>query len=400
MKMFLFSLVLSLCSLNVFAEVKDQPIDYNKMLATLSHVAKPQDAVGKTFNLGTPVGKENSILHILPENAVEMKTIGQGVYQVKILKAEPFYDMDFYKDTGSVSLDEVLFSWTDGGTLPPDVETDQACVNLIKFPINGMEFNQDNLNKYKASNTPYKIEYNHSILKQSQENEFTFTRLTNDQAIVTLTLYKKDGSVYVKKDSNPVAICSALNVKLEPKNPQWSAWSGWNSCSATCGGGKQSHERTCLTENVGVPCIGNSFEESSCNEQACPQKEVTPFSKKQSEEIKEKNVSINIISSTKLSILKRNGTANYEAALSNPFNRTIRCNIDIESNSGWDTKEGRIVDHKSHIGVVVQPNGLTKVTGTIKIMKTGDDLGFNWTIRGAPYIRYQQYYASGCVFLD
>ena len=37
----------------------------------------------------------------------------------------------------------------------------------------------------------------------------------------------------------------------------------------SCGGGIQSRIRTCATENLGLPCIGNKYEEKTCNIQSC-----------------------------------------------------------------------------------------------------------------------------------
>ncbi|MGE3624527.1 MAG: hypothetical protein AB7H77_11755 [Bdellovibrionales bacterium] len=53
----------------------------------------------------------------------------------------------------------------------------------------------------------------------------------------------------------------------------YTAWSGWSSCSASCGGGTQSHTRSCL-RNDGLTvdcsfCGGVCSENQSCNTQSC-----------------------------------------------------------------------------------------------------------------------------------
>ena len=52
---------------------------------------------------------------------------------------------------------------------------------------------------------------------------------------------------------------------------QWSTWSNWTDCSATCGGGTQLRSR--LVEQVaqygGSICSGSAFESQACNTQTC-----------------------------------------------------------------------------------------------------------------------------------
>lgn len=390
MKNIFLTILFSVLSLNVFAETTDQPVGFTAMLAVLSQVEAPKDAVGKTFILSTPAGQEKKVLHILPENAAETLPLSQGKYQVKILRAEPFYDMQFFTDTGSVSLNEVEYSWTNGAVLPPEVMSGQKCVNVLTFAVNGNPITQDTLNRYKTSGTPYKFEFNSRILKQSNESEFQFTRLTNETAVVTLTLFKKDGTVYVRSNSNPVATCNSLPAKTETF--QWSSWSEFNTCSVTCGGGKQSRTRSCLTENIGIPCEGNAFEEQSCNEQAC--EEMTPMTQKQKEQLMYHGVSLNITSFSNMTILNPKGVANYEASLSNPFSRAITCDISITSSRGVN-RDYQTIDHRAHFGVNVPAGGMTKVSGMINIMKGHGETGLGWAdVRG----QGSMYRAENCRF--
>ncbi|XP_019856518.1 PREDICTED: cartilage oligomeric matrix protein-like isoform X2 [Amphimedon queenslandica] len=52
----------------------------------------------------------------------------------------------------------------------------------------------------------------------------------------------------------------------------WSSWSEWTQCSRTCGGGRQSRTRRCLTENqVQLDCSGEVTQLQDCNtEVRCP----------------------------------------------------------------------------------------------------------------------------------
>ncbi|CAB4065357.1 unnamed protein product [Lepeophtheirus salmonis] len=58
--------------------------------------------------------------------------------------------------------------------------------------------------------------------------------------------------------------------------PEWSFWSQWSSCSASCGGGKQSRSRTCQVSSsiflgVNVTCPGSPEEFQNCNTNKCPE---------------------------------------------------------------------------------------------------------------------------------
>ena len=52
----------------------------------------------------------------------------------------------------------------------------------------------------------------------------------------------------------------------------WGAWSAWETCSVTCGGGTQERNRT-ITQpalNNGTDCTGNDTETQPCNSNGCP----------------------------------------------------------------------------------------------------------------------------------
>eukprot|EP00121_Abeoforma_whisleri_P015434 Awhi_evm1s14222 len=71
-------------------------------------------------------------------------------------------------------------------------------------------------------------------------------------------------------DSSEEKTC---NTDPCPRNDQWSQWSPFGSCSASCGGGKQTRDRTCTNPspaNGGKSCVGDSSEEKTCNTDPCP----------------------------------------------------------------------------------------------------------------------------------
>ncbi|EDO26284.1 predicted protein, partial [Nematostella vectensis] len=57
-----------------------------------------------------------------------------------------------------------------------------------------------------------------------------------------------------------------------PVNGTWSPWTGWQSCSATCGDGVQSRTRTCnfpQDANPGSMCEGDDTEQKPCKIKRC-----------------------------------------------------------------------------------------------------------------------------------
>ena len=55
----------------------------------------------------------------------------------------------------------------------------------------------------------------------------------------------------------------------------YSDFGDWSECSAECGGGTQSRNRTCTNPapaNGGADCVGDNTETRECNNQECPGK--------------------------------------------------------------------------------------------------------------------------------
>nr|XP_022292890.1 thrombospondin-2-like [Crassostrea virginica]XP_022294792.1 thrombospondin-2-like [Crassostrea virginica] len=56
-------------------------------------------------------------------------------------------------------------------------------------------------------------------------------------------------------------------------NGGWGTWSGWWSCSTTCGGGTKQRTRYCdnpVPSYGGSSCSGSSVESTTCNTDGCP----------------------------------------------------------------------------------------------------------------------------------
>lgn len=73
-----------------------------------------------------------------------------------------------------------------------------------------------------------------------------------------------------------IKVYSRTNTKLfaniHTVHGGWSTWTGWGSCSKTCGMGLQTKTRTCsnpLPARFGDHCFGESMEYQACFKRAC-----------------------------------------------------------------------------------------------------------------------------------
>lgn len=120
---------------------------------------------------------------------------------------------------------------------------------------------------------------------------------------------------------------------------------------------------------------------------------------KQAQYMRYHGVSINLIDvyhpmKWRPSKFSRRGNAKYEASLTNPYNRGIRCNIEITSGRG-ENEDFEVIASKAHMGIYADPRSVTIVSGNIEIKRGRGEDGVSW-------VNYpgQMYKASNCFFVD
>ncbi|MBC7428332.1 MAG: hypothetical protein H7336_06955 [Bacteriovorax sp.] len=92
-------------------------------------------------------------------------------------------------------------------------------------------------------------------------------------------------------------------------------------------------------------------------------------------------------------LISRRASADYEASLTNPYNRAIRCNIVLISSRGVNERY-EVIDQKSHLGVYVPAKGITKMCGHIEIKHGRGDDGLQWVESKGNLVK-----AENCMFL-
>ncbi len=113
---------------------------------------------------------------------------------------------------------------------------------------------------------------------------------------------------------------------------------------------------------------------------------------KQQEYMRYNGVSV-AITSVNDRLISRRARADYQAALSNPFNRAIRCNIVLISSRGINERY-EVIDQKAHLGVYVPAKSVTKVHGHIEIKHGRGDDGLQWVESKGHLVK-----AENCIFL-
>ena len=68
-----------------------------------------------------------------------------------------------------------------------------------------------------------------------------------------------------------IAVGASSDAPTTSLKPTWGEWSNWTECSRTCGGGRQSRVRECLSNGrTTLNCTGSRVDVQACNTQCCP----------------------------------------------------------------------------------------------------------------------------------
>ncbi|GFN88312.1 hemicentin-1, partial [Plakobranchus ocellatus] len=107
---------------------------------------------------------------------------------------------------------------------------------------------------------------------QKLESGGRFTVLANNSLRIVAT-QQSDVGLYRCFATNPLGK-TFVETRLDlVVHGEYSPWSSWSSCSASCGRGERSRTRTCDSPapgNGGRNCVGPSSEYSTCTQELCP----------------------------------------------------------------------------------------------------------------------------------
>ena len=88
---------------------------------------------------------------------------------------------------------------------------------------------------------------------------------------------RRTGTCFYKGNAQSSSLCPGNSEEIMKCNtdmcPRWWRWSGWSSCSHSCGKGSQSRSRKCVKNRRYVSndeCLGEPTEKQACNSHACP----------------------------------------------------------------------------------------------------------------------------------
>ena len=274
MKLLISSLICFLVFINpLLAQENLPPVGLQEMIDELSSITNPADANGKSFQLKKPESLENAELVLKPENAFKLDGLTDKVINVTVANSHLLFDMNLYNGTGIVKMNPINFNWKISGELASKDAGNgfQTCSISVGFKINNTIVTQKALDYFENNNYKVELDYDANNLEHNgvSENEFIFKRKNNSETSVALIVFKPDGSLFAKASVPNIAKCEQSVLNTNTSVQKWSDWSEWSKCSSSCSG-TQSKVRYCLTENLGIPCIGNSSEERSCNIQSCP----------------------------------------------------------------------------------------------------------------------------------
>lgn len=264
-----------------FAEEKLPPIGLEEMVKELSLVSNPADANGKVFSIQKPLKFEKAKLELKPSNAFSIVDYQNGNIQVKIINSSSLYDLKLFDGTGIVKMNSVDYVWIITDVVTPDDQGTgfQSCSINVGFKINNTTVTKRTLDYFKENGYKVTLDFDSNVLefKGNTDGEYIFKRKSNDDAAVSLNVLNSDGSIFANAKVSNIAKCEQTQGETTKPTAKWSEWGTWSACSKSCGTGVMSRTRICLTDSIGIPCVGNYFEEVTCNSQKCEYEDANGF---------------------------------------------------------------------------------------------------------------------------
>ena len=139
----------------------------------------------------------------------------------------------------------------------------------LKKKISSMNENITDLESRKKDKGPWKC---HHYTESDREWR------ANHEATEVEMCERVTGRKFTRGNNDLVPDCGTCwccqdQSALVPVDGGWGLWSEWGECSAECGGGVQSRERSCTDPapaHRGVECGGEGQESRECNSEQCP----------------------------------------------------------------------------------------------------------------------------------
>ncbi|PIP94067.1 MAG: hypothetical protein COW00_02830 [Bdellovibrio sp. CG12_big_fil_rev_8_21_14_0_65_39_13] len=347
----------------------------------------PQSVYGRSFDLMIN-GALDYNLELEPSLPFTITKLEKNVFRVKISQPNALYEnvgtfsSPFY--VPKYSEIKHVVSVVTSGHWNGNAGGRSSCILAVSFSYNGQEIDFNNRTQFQ-----HKFNYDSSILEflGTEKNMAKFKRKSNEYATVGLKLIFN--SKEIDLGEQVVGACEENQEQPEP-NWSWSPWTEWSSCSAQCNGGTQTRERRCVEKSN--MCDGESSQTRTCNIQACKPRSMA-LTAEQLKEMRFRSVKVQI-NGTDGSMMSKRYKANYTASIVNPFNRKMRCDIELRSTRGFN-EDYEVIDQKIHFAVEIPANGISYANGTINCKKGRGEDGLNWL-----YNYGHDLTASGCVFVE